>query len=324
LSAAGYATALIGQQAQLSPRFGLAQGFDEYRTQAGWSKVLNKKFLGWLDGIEGRRFFSLLHYFDLHWPYCPPKGIRGRFNKQLSTFDPCVDAQNLRRAILHEGREVTDIERDAMIGAYDEELWALDRRIGFLIDELVARGVWDDTLVIVTSDHGEEFLEHGKIGHQNQAWNELLRVPLIAKVPASWPGPRGAIDDSLLETRSIAATLIEAAGLEPTRDDSFLGALTASGYEPPRYAVSETNFSFVLQTSSFKLMTDRRGNSPQLYDLINDPLETVDVASEKRSELAELRGLLAEWREGLTLAGKSQEIVERGTADQLRAIGYLD
>ncbi|MFQ5527277.1 MAG: sulfatase [Thermoanaerobaculia bacterium] len=325
LKAAGYATAMIGQQDQLSPHFGLDQGFDEYRFRAGWAKVLNRKFLRWLNGERSERFLALLHYFDLHWPYCPPKGVRGRYNKSLSEFDPCNDPRGLLRAIRHEGRPVTETELDALIGAYDEELWALDRRIGFLVDELVERGVWDDTFVIVTSDHGEAFLEHGRIGHQDQAWNELLHVPLIAKAPKGWPGPRGVLDDSIIETRSIAATFLEAARLESLgRSDSFLGALTGAGYEPPDYVVSETNFSLALQTRALKLITDRNRDSPQLFDLVADPQETVNVAAGRRRELAELRSHLAAWRESLMPATAGRSVVDERTVDELRAIGYLD
>ena len=325
LEAAGYATALIGQQAQLSRSFGVAQGFEMYDNQAGWSQVLNRKFLNWLDGSRPERFFALLHYFDLHWPYCPPKGVRGRFNASAGEFDPCVDARNLMAAIRSGEHEVSPAELAAMIGAYDEELFGLDRRIGLLVDALVKRGVWDDTLVFVTADHGEEFLEHGSVGHRNWPWNELLHVPLIAKQPKSWPGPRAVLDDTLVESRSIAATMLDAAGLEPPAGaQSLLAALVGEHFEPRRYVVSETNFSIAVQTPSFKLITDRDGNSPRLYDLKNDPLETTDIAGERRREVAELRGFLADWRQGLVLAPVSTDIVEGATVDQLRAIGYLD
>jgi arylsulfatase A-like enzyme len=207
----GYRTGLVGEQAQLSRRFGLDQGFDFYQSHVGSAANIHQTLLGWLTG-SAQPFFAYVHYLEIHWPYCPPAEYRGTFDSGKSQLPVCRDWRELRRKL--EAREIvpTAVDVEALRARYDEELLALDRQLGLTFAELKAKGLWDSTLIVVTADHGEQFYEHGAGEHGHFLWDELLRVPLLFKLPASWPGTRGARLDTLVETRSIVPTALDAIG----------------------------------------------------------------------------------------------------------------
>ncbi len=325
LSEAGYTNAVFGEQAQLSRRFGLDQGFDAYEVHLGGTRSINDRFVEWLDQERPERFFTLLHYFDLHWPYCPPPKALAVFRPKGNPFNPCRGAKALKHAIRSGERTLTEDEIEATRAFYNAELFAIDLRVGLLVEELTARGLWEETLVVVTSDHGEEFAEHGGIGHKNWPWNELVRVPLILKPPAGWPGPRGELRDQVVESRTVVSTFLDAAGLGPQEGNpSLLPALTGGEQELPPYAISESSFAVAVSTATHKLITDEKGAGPRLFDLVADPLETTDVAAANREVVRRLYRYQRNWRQGLAGSAARREALSDEAIQELRAIGYLD
>jgi arylsulfatase A-like enzyme len=327
LGARGYRTALVGEQVQLDRRFGLDQGFDFYRNHVGVAANVHTLFERWLGRGDGRPFFAYLHYLDIHWPYCPPQDVRGTFYSGDSRMGTCGGWRKLR-AQLQSGEIVPDEDDiEAMRSRYDEELLALDRQVGLLVAELKARGVWDDTLVVVTSDHGEQFFEHGGTGHGIDLYEELIAVPLIFKPPASWPVHRGSRVSWPVENRDILPTVLEAVGAPPpaTSAPSLLPWMRRRPpAEPPhRYVISETGTQVAVRTADFKLIADRDGGGATLYALDDDPGEHHPV--ENRRKLAELRGYLREWQAGLKPTGaQPAEQVDEKTVEELKALGYLN
>lgn len=328
LQAQGYRTALIGEQAQLSRRFGLDQGFDHYLSRVGDAGNIHHEFLTWLGTGEGP-FFAYLHYLEIHWPYCPPAEVRGTFDAGKSALPPCRDWR-AQRAKLERGEIVpTADDIEAMAARYDEELLALDAEIGHLFAELKARGLWDDTLIVLTSDHGEQFWEHGAGGHGVWLWDELLHVPLVVKPPAGWQAPVERKVDHLVENRAVLPTLLAAAGAPPVpavSAPSLLPWVLGDGpTEPPfPFVVAESQTEVAVRTRDWKLLAERDGGALRLYDLASDPGETQDVAAGNRRELAAMRGLLDVWRKGLIAAPESEsEALDAETEEQLKALGYL-
>lgn len=328
LAARGYRTALVGEQAQLSRRFGLDQGFDFYRSHVGNAGNIHQVFLDWLDAGDGPAF-AYLHYLEVHWPYCPPKRVRGVFDRGPSAVPACRDWRQVRAKI--ERGEIVPTADDvaAMSARYDEELLALDHELGRLFAELKARGRWDETLIVVTADHGEQFFEHGGGGHGSALWQELIAVPLIFKPPASWRAPRGARPDPLVEIRALVPTVLEAAGAPPIPAVSAPSLVPWIAGRPPSappqpYVVAESVTQVALRAGDLKLIAERDGRGAALYDLAADPGETRDVAGERRRELAAMRDLLARWERGLAAAAPTAaEELDPETEEQLRALGYL-
>jgi len=144
------------------------------------SDEVNAEFLTWLDGLDGRPFFAFLNFFDAHEGYWSPPEFRDRF---AETWE----------------------------GAYEAAIAYQDDRLGLLLEELDRRGVLDNTLVVITSDHGEMFGEHGLNGHAKALYIPTLHVPLIIRYPAQLHAARVAQDVSL---RDVPATILDLAGLQ--------------------------------------------------------------------------------------------------------------
>jgi arylsulfatase A-like enzyme len=326
MQAAGYSTALIGEQAQLSRRFGLDAGFDYYKNNTGKAPAINKRFRRWLRSDPQAPFFAYLHYLDIHWPYCPQETF-GAFVPERGRLRLCYESKALRDDI-RSGKIVLDgTDREILIARYDEELLALDARIGELMDLLERRGLLDELLIVVTSDHGEEFLEHGGIGHKFGLYDELISVPLIFRPPASWPGPRGLRVESLVEHTDLAPTLLEAAGLEDAAGErSLLSELIGSGrkFKERSYVVSEAWNEVAIRTKISKLLFNKETGKQMLFDLQTDPGELENVAADRPAEVERMMRHLKDWQQNLqSMAGETIEI-EADTEGWLRALGYLE
>jgi arylsulfatase A-like enzyme len=154
-----------------------------FDVEARSSPELIDSALGWLQGRGGRRdpFFLFLHLYDVHSPYTPPAPFNTRFDPD---YTGTVDGRKLGEvdSPVHLGMDPRDLEH--VIALYDGEIAALDHELARLFEALERSGLAKDTLVILTSDHGEEFFEHGGKQHGGNLYRETLQVPLILK----WPG----------------------------------------------------------------------------------------------------------------------------------------
>ncbi len=180
---------------------------------------VNSALLDWLDDSKpDRPFFAFLNYFDAHLPYDPPAPFDTMFGppRRATTF-----TERLRN--VWEGHNKWDLSDDdlaAEVRAYEASIAYLDDRLGRLLDSLGARGLLENTLVVVTSDHGEEFGEHGSFEHGGNLYFEQTHVPLVL----SWPGrlPEGMVIDTPVSIQDVPATIDRLARDEASR--SFPGA----------------------------------------------------------------------------------------------------
>ena len=213
LKAAGYRTALAGFQYQLSVKFNQQQGFDFYQNNisGGAGKIVGT-FLDWIDEAPDEPFFAYLHFLDIHWPYCPPKRFNGRFDSTPTAMDVCGNGKALRAGLGDGSIRASAADRRALDARYSEKLLSLDERIGELFVALRERGLWDETLIVVTADHGQEFGEHGGFDHGTSLYDELLHVPFIWKLPANFGTGRGRSLPPIVEIRSLLPTLFDLAG----------------------------------------------------------------------------------------------------------------
>jgi arylsulfatase A-like enzyme len=168
---------------------------------------INDSFLRWLAAHPDRPFFAFLNYLDTHDPYKPPPEYAGRHGRRPETP---ADIETLAMWH-HERKAVSPHEVELLRDAYDDCLSYLDDQLGVLFDQLERQGVLDKTLVVITSDHGEELGEHGLLGHGKSLYRPEIRVPLIVLGPTGVP--RGATVTEPVTLRDVAATVAEQLGL---------------------------------------------------------------------------------------------------------------
>jgi arylsulfatase A-like enzyme len=209
-----YATCAFIHNAHLKGFLGFSQGFDVYHDKAGSAEEIHREFLSWLKEEPKKPFFAYLHYLDVHWPYRPPEPYDKIFGEFTSEIDFYTEEwRALREKINDPGMELTESDIEKMISLYDGELRYLDDNLEKLFEELKKENHYSNTLFVITADHGEEFLEHGMIGHGQSLYDELLRIPLIMKFPdGKWEGVRV---ESPAELVDILPTLIDYFSWQP-------------------------------------------------------------------------------------------------------------
>ena len=164
---------------------------------------INERSLRWLDSVadSGSRFLLWNHYMDVHGPYEPPSGYR----EFIAGYPGDRAVQRLYKRAIKNPDSVTDDERSLLMDCYDAEVRYTDQRIGSFLDALRDRGLLDETLVIVTADHGDAFGEHGYYEHPRYLHDELLHVPMLV----GGPGVSGGAHETPVSTLDVVPTLLE-------------------------------------------------------------------------------------------------------------------
>jgi arylsulfatase A-like enzyme len=263
---------------------------------------INDAFLGWLSRRRpDRPFFAFLNYFDAHEPYVPPRGYEGRFGippKTPTDYLFLFDFVGLPKKTLL--KRYLFMARDC----YDACIAFLDEELGRLLNQLQAEGLLDNTDVIITSDHGEAFGDHGKMGHGNTVNLDEIGVPLVI---LSQSAPAGRVVESAVSLRDLPATVVDLLGLSagspfPGRSLAAYWALpsgtaTADLTSP---AVSEQADETVIHARSqfdpahpaFQMSLVAMGKhyirdgigKETLYDSIDDPFEHSDLMGSKQGQ----------------------------------------
>jgi arylsulfatase len=198
---------------------------------------LNERLLVWIDGQPpDRRWFAYVHYMDPHAPYGAPEGLRDRFTGDY------VERRDfggfLPGALQHGDIEPLDEAAQAHVGdLYDGEVAYFDRCFGVLRHELQQRGLLERTVVVLTSDHGEELFEHGRLGHGYALHEQMLAVPLVLVGPGVPSGERHA---GPVGTARLASTVLALAGLPPLEDLPPLPPFAPAPVPEPVYASVRT------------------------------------------------------------------------------------
>jgi len=241
----GFETAAVTENGAMGAYRGFNRGFVSYYENkrrelegaAGHIENTLARSLAWLDAHRDKRFFLFVHTYQVHAPYTPPTAFQGFF----------------------EGDGLDDRRADVLPSkwhprSYDREIRYTDVQLEEFFAQLAARGLLENTLVVLVSDHGEEFLEHGALGHGPALHDEVLRVPLIVRGPGVAAGRRVKEPVSLVD---LMATLLELAGLDPAAapGQSFARsarAQTLASASAPRPIFSEAR-------GSKELFLGRRG-----------------------------------------------------------------
>ena len=273
--------------------------FDEEKPYVDATETTDRA-LDWLSSAP-RRSFAWAHYLDVHGPYLPPDEF---LDRDLSPAR--VEMLNGALAAAESDPELADRDLADLEALYDGELRYVDAELERLFDSLEARGRLEDTAVVVTADHGEEFMDHGRLGHHPHLYDELVHVPLLVWLP---PDARESFDvattgrvSGQVSLLDLAPTVADLLGIEPAPRFGGRSALRESGHP----VVSEvSNPHGVLKVDErFRRRSIRDGgwklvvgpDGEELYDLAADPGEREDLREERPEQAMELRATLAETR----------------------------
>lgn len=275
---------------------------------------VNGKFLKWLGRARERPFFVFLNYYDAHEPYLPPQPFDRKFGpgRRLGKHSPL---RHLSWNLGSGRRTLTPPELQEEVDAYDGAIAYLDQQLGRLFAELRERGVYDNTLIIVTSDHGEEFGEHGLYDHGNSLYLPSVHVPLLISFPPRAPSGRRIAEPVTL--RDLAATVAELSGLparfpgqsltrhwappeamQATAESPLLNTIRQVGGQPEWFPVSKGDMQ-ALMSEGRRYIRNGDG-SEELYDFERDPWERNNLAGQDDGRL-----LLERFR---TLLGQNKYI----------------
>ncbi|WP_256687149.1 sulfatase [Halococcus qingdaonensis] len=289
---------------------------------------ITEKAIDWAENERDGPRFLWTHYMDVHHPYRPPE----RHQRALG-IDPVPEREaiRLRRKMIEAPDEITDDERRTLIDLYDAEIRFTDTEIGRLIERV--RGMWgDDTMVIVTADHGEAFGEHGGYSHTQTFHDEMLHVPLIVSCGGD---SRVTTHDELVGLADLTPTIVDYAGGEQA--NSFVGhslhpLLDGEGDWPREHVVGDWadgnrgggERRFAYRDRRWKYI--ERGDGRVLYDLAADPGEHENVADANPEVCERLHSVLDEHRGRIAASADDLRTVEmnESTKKRLRDLGYAE
>ncbi len=342
LRARGYATAAFTENGPLAHGRGFELGFEAYTENQspifllppGQVKRTFAQARNWLENHDSQRFFLFLHTFQVHSPYEPPPGYRQLFDGDDSSAP--TGGRSTRSA-------------QELVSDYDREIRFVDDELRSLFEWLDRRDLTANTVLVITSDHGEQFQEHGIQGHKAPPFEELTGIPLLVHGPGIPAGRRIAQPISQLDLMPSLLELIGAPVPEQARGISFAGLLAEAEPEPgartrPLFTsgwVLPNEFqvpSLAVRVNERKLIRTRTSDGVDHYsyfDLSNDPGEMRNRFSGHRAEAADLMALLREHERD---AKASRDALRAGNLpgeptppafdpqrdEQLRALGYIE
>jgi arylsulfatase len=350
LQHAGYETAGFHSNPLLSNLFGFDRGFDTFDARLpfsgtdalpGRAKILadkllrlarkhpylpaekiNERALGWLDQRTSEEsFFLWLHYMDVHGPYIAKEG-----SQYLNKYR----GERLWRKAVTKPEEITENERNRLQELYRTEVEYTDAQIGELIESLRGRGLWDDTIVAVTSDHGEGFGEHGTFSHPHELYDELTHVPLIVREP----GKSAKEIESIVELTDLAPTLVDRVGGEVP--DSFTGSVLpeSDNEATAAEAISEADitpeYNASVRTERYRYIRNDVDGREELYDIREDPDEQHNIMNDQPGIREEVASRLDDHLDHASRAvGRDRDVVraeidDEGVQDRLQDLGYLE
>lgn len=348
----GYATAAFSGNPHVSPTFGMSQGFDHFAHQNSNERVQDypdaveilDDARGWLETSPQEPFFLYLHLMNVHGPYRAPPEYRARFLEEPHTeftFRNETWIEIVRRGRLEERAKVTDAHLNDLRARYDGAIAYTDEVLMSFLEELRSSGVLDRSLLVVTSDHGEELFEHGGFGHRRTLYGELLEVPLLIRDPdGRGSGRRIEQPVSLVD---VPATILDRLGLLEAGPDGGFGdgrslvPLLSDAVEAPtpRLLLAQLDeksagSALLIQKWPYRLLqieNDYRGNDDavELYDVENDPREQTDLAPRSQRRVSRLTALAREFRAALENSRFEGDKVQldEDMRRRLEALGYV-
>jgi arylsulfatase A-like enzyme len=326
LEQAGYQTAAFSGNPNVVTEYGMAQGFqDFYRRLKRTSEQFNQMTFEWLDQRDLERPFLLyVHTMDPHAPYQPPEPFRGRLapdSDQMPQWQPSwkwpVEALPY------------------LSNLYDAEIAFNDASFGRMLEELRARDLFENTLIVLISDHGEEFKEHGRWRHGGSLYSESLEVPMIVRFPGQSEGRRVAVPVQQID---VMPTILDALGLDipdtvqgrsllRLEDASFDGHSSPSpriyshlklGKSPLFYSVIDGDWKLI-RTENQEVV------KVELFNWRVDPGEVENLVESHPVRAAWMEQTIEQKLAVSVLPPSTEDaVVDPEIEESLKALGYLD
>jgi arylsulfatase A-like enzyme len=279
---------------------------------------------------DRRPFFLFLNYMDAHFPYTPPPPYDTLFPGKRERIG-LEQYHDLEVRILQQEQRITEAERRHLVSQYDGGIAYLDSQLGALFAKLRQLGLYDNCLLIVTSDHGEAFGERHLIGHGVSVYQDQVHIPLIIKYPNF---ARKGVDNRLVSLIDIFPTVLEAAGCPAPKGidgQSLLQPRTGRA----RVAIAESfpgarlvnwNHRFRIERAlfngRFKLISG--AGIQELYDLSQDPGERKNLYHDRIADARGLEAALKSWVAAASAAVPGSQVdLDDDAVQRLRSLGYV-
>ncbi|MGE4607295.1 MAG: sulfatase [Myxococcota bacterium] len=374
LRAAGFATYAGVQGSYPTEVFGMGQGFDVYnQNRTPGVRFDVEDALRWLDEEHPDRFFLYLHVGEVHSPYTPikmPVGAPRIFEKErMPYFEDGIKEERLRflsidfdpnyagevdgslaslAGLPQRNGRVGRSDLYHLVALYDRGIAYTDYWIGKLLDGLAERGLSDEIIFVLTADHGEEFIEHGGLEHNYSYYEEMLRIPLIIRLPAQsadLAGSSSVTVDEVVGLVDVMPTVLDVLGVAETAGLSEIQGRSLRPFWRGDVARSERDYlgqasyhrgDLAIRSGRWKYIRrapSHAGAKPsgELYDLVEDPGEHVNQCRHEPAKCQAFARRLEERTEELRAAARRLALpqaepadIDESTLEQLRELGYLE
>lgn len=337
LKGRGFDTAAFTSCGWVSQNSNFDRGFDEFRLLERSDKVILEHAERFIQEKRGKRFFLYIHLLDVH-DYFFLNQSQGKFlrpayslSKNMKTLPGKEPAEiysylgNIRKK-----EDLSPEDLDYLIDHYDNALYRLDELIGHFIKTLENQHLLSKTIILLTADHGERFLEHGELIHGGASLNnEVIRVPLIIQAKKRFP--RQVERSELVETIDIFPTIIDLFDLGEVRLGEVSQLQGQSILKPIRakavLAENSGQDTIKMIWKNWSYVYHRTGNSRELYDLSQDPGETRNIFEQQKIVAKKIhRAMLKKINDSLEL---SQKVVPEDAKindhikETLKSLGYI-
>jgi arylsulfatase A-like enzyme len=363
LAAHGYATmGLSANPGFLAPIWGLTQGFQTYDTHSIMplerqgtaylryfartllnpfiptqdvdmvtrrSEEINRDAFALLDAVQkkGASFFLFLNFMDAHPPYAPPSP----FDRQFPGKDPALTASHftdIEPLIDNKQRILTAKEHQALVSQYDGGIAYEDQQVGRLLDKLKSLGLYENTLILVTADHGDQQGDHQLLYHANSVYQALIHVPLVIKYPGH---QQAAVVDTPVSQIDFLPTILATAGIPVPPALTGLDLRTINTASPrvlvsvsytPRGVIHETATALIGNGMKY-IDSTLGGGTRELFDLTHDPDEQTNLYRADDPLSRSMRASLAEWQKKIPAFHAPQNKIDSETIQRLKSLGYV-
>lgn len=301
-----------------APRYALP-----YRT----AEEISNSAINYIDQVSAAPFFLFLNYNDAHTPVMPPRRYSKEYYKGISPLMFKLSAILPWNFKIKYFRDFfTSIQKEKPqydLSQYDGAITYIDYHLGRLFDNLIKRGLYDSSLIVVTSDHGELFREHGRTGHMQVMYESQMAVPLLIKFPHSQKTGRV---NKLTGLHDLFAIILSASKTPIPEDISGFPSKNHNDFKVAELYDAKFGTHRVLYDGDYKLFLFEKNKSAELYNLKNDPLEKVNLYTEKPEIVLAMEKKLEAWQKkhkARYTPDKTVPIISNDVKDELKALGYI-
>lgn len=345
----GFNTLGFANAAFVSPLLGMDRGFDlfDHRHTYNWNvRRADETVDAAIEQIKknrSKRNFIMIHLFDPHLDYDPPEGYKFKYTRGRTTPPPPIKMETCLQMYTENGKAPPRPEDVGYVaGVYLGEINFMDEQIGRLVRTLKDLGLYDHTTLIVTADHGEEFWDHSGFEHGHTLYDELIRIPLILKLPSRIK-PAKQVVKAQVRFVDVAPTLFGIMGI--VKPETFVGeslmplvmgetgehrdAFSESTmYGPQMISWRGERYKYILHLDPKSGEAGPVGTTGKLYDWREDPGEKSELSNQRPEIAREMRAELLEFYGNLLRAAENMS--KPATVDmspqhikQLKSLGYI-